>query len=174
MTNEELLAAIRAIVREELATASAHKDELDLITAGPDENGRVRFLGTQKVNANCWIFSVLTVRQAVAGLIPELTEQQLAGIMMNVGCNEKGELLPAFGREYGQTGNPVIDETTYMANKVVKLPGTFWQPNRWAFAEPYAQSDTDRTISSRSTDIATLIASIEGLGSLHDNDGSSF
>lgn len=171
--NAQDLAAIRQLVKEELAI-SRTADPEDFITAGPDEDGRVRFLGTEQVNKNCLVLSVLTVRQAAEGRIPALNEKQLATLMMNVGCNEQGDLLPIFGREYGQTGNPVIDQTTYMANTVEKQPGTFWQPNRWAFGPAFRQSDDDRTISSRSEKIGTLVESVRGLGKLHENDGSAF
>lgn len=172
MTNEELLAAIRAIIKEELILMNTAPSD-DEIVEGPDEDGRVKFLGTERENPAVKVLSVLTVKKAASGEIAPLTEKQMATLMMNCGCDERGNLQPIFGRDYGQTGNPVIDETTYMANKVVKK-ATFWQPNRYVLGEAFAQSDLDRTISSRSEKIATLVASVKGLGKLHENDGSAF
>lgn len=178
MTNEELLAAIRLIVREELAGlgggGSGGLVPDDEIVDGPDEDGRVKFAATKKVNKNVKVLSVLTVKQAAAGRIPALSERQLATLMMNVGCDREGNLQPVGpGRLYGQTGKPEVDQMSPMANKVTKNP-TWWQPNRWDFAEPFQQSNSDRTISSRSEDIDTLVASVEGLGLLGVNDGSGF
>jgi hypothetical protein len=171
--NTELLAAIRAIIREELERERAIEPD-DLITAGPDEDGRVRFLGTENVNKNCWVFSILTVQQAAEGRIPPLTEKQLATLQMNVGCDPAGNLQPIGpGRLYGQTGKPAVDEMSPLANKCVKA-ATFFQPGRYVFAEAFKQSNDDRTISSRSTNIKTLIASVAGLGLLGVNDGSGF
>ena len=84
MTNEELLAAIRLIVKEELArqnSVTATTDET--IVEGPDEFGRVKFAGTEKVREGVWVLSILTLRQALAGKIAPLTMKQLASLMMN-------------------------------------------------------------------------------------------
>lgn len=172
MTNEELLAAIRQIIKEELANSQAIEPD-DLIVEGPDKWGRVKFKGTKEVNDNVKILSVLTVRQAVEGRIAPLTEEQLACLMMNVGCDETGNLVPAFGRGYGQTGNPVIDEFSPQANTVVANK-TFWNPHRYDFGPSFAQEDRNRTVCSRSEKIGVLIQGIEQLGSLYENDGSAF
>jgi hypothetical protein len=174
MTNEELLVAIRQIVREELANTRPNSIEPDdLIIAGPDENARVKFAGTDREKEGVWVISILTLRQSLAGKIPPLTMQQLASIMMNVGCDEHGNLQPAAFRGYGQTGVPENDQITPFTNKVVPAP-TFWQPYAYKFGDPFPMSDEERTIGSRSENIKTLIKSVQGIGKLHANDGSSF
>lgn len=163
MTNEELLAAIRLIVREELANVVPHEVEPDdLIVEGPDEDGRVKFKVTEEANPAVSILSHLTVLQAKAGRIAPLNMKQLATIMMNVGCNEDGVLQPAFqGIAYAQTGRPEIDGMSPFARKVKASP-TFFQPNRFIFGDAFPAHDHERTVASRQ-DMPTLHMAIASL-----------
>lgn len=172
MTNEELLAAIRQIVKEEVANVRAI-EPLDLVVYGPDEHGRVMFYGTEEVNPTVKILTHLTIKQAAAGTIPPLTKKQLYTIMMNVGCDVDGNLQPIAGRGYGQTGIKEVDEMTPFTNSIIAQP-TFFQPERHVFGPAFLLSDEDRTIGSRSEMIRILIKSVEGLGKLKVNDGTIF
>lgn len=173
MTNEEIKQSLEAMkaaiaaIEKQLAGSTAiiidppplpPNPVKDVISDGPDEDGRVRFtecdkwFGSQGL-PETWFLSAITVK--LLGR-EALDDKQFETIRTNVGCTEDGTLTPIGPMVYSGAGRENKNTGFCRPLEWKKPPFQFWKPEQWYPADHYF-NDGKRTIGTRCETVADIL-----------------